>query len=200
MPLLKLRHFLWKLLGPPPDFRAESSRRNATIHAQAVLHPGHEISNLHGDAKKITLAAHVHLRGHLLAFWHGGEIRIGEWSYIGRNTSIWSRTSIVIGHHVLIADGVDIHDTDSHPIGWEARRRDTEMILSAKHPYPDPSVETAPVVIEDDAWIGLKATVLKGVRIGRGAIVAAGAVVTKDVPAFSVVAGNPARIIRTLES
>ena len=194
-----LRHFFWKILGPPPDFHAQSSRRSATIHADAVLHPGHEIANLHGDATKIVLGAHAHLRGKLLVFWHGGEIRIGEWCYIGHDTCIWSRSSVVVGHHVLISHGVDIHDSNSHPLGWEARRRDAEIILARKSPHPDPCVETAPVVIEDDAWIGFKATVLKGVRIGRGAIVAAGAVVTKDVPPFSVVGGNPARVIKTLE-
>ena len=106
---------------------------------------------------------------------------------------------VTIGDHVLISHGVDIHDTNSHPLGWEARRHDAEIILGGKQPHPDPVVDTASVVIEDDAWIGFKATVLKGVRIGRGAIVAAGSVVTKDVPAFSVVAGNPARVIRALE-
>ncbi len=194
-----LRHLLWKILGPPPDFQAPSSRRFATVHATATLHPGHEITNLHGDPRGIVLGPHAHLRGQLLIFWHGGEIRIGEWSYVGRRAAIWSRSSITIGHHVLIADGVDIHDTDSHPPGWEARRSDTENILGKKNPYPDPGVKTAPIVIEDDAWIGLKAIVLKGVRVGRGAIVAAGAVVTSDVPPFSVVAGNPARVIKTLE-
>ena len=54
------------------------------------------------------------------------------------------------------------------------------------------------VVIEDDAWIGFKSSVLKGVTIGRGAIIAAGSVVTKDVPPFTLVAGNPAKVIREL--
>ena len=194
-----LRHFVWKLLGPPPDFHAASSRQRATIHPDAVLHPGHEISNLHGDRAKIVLGAHAHLRGQLLVFWQGGEIRIGEWSYIGQGSCLWSRNSIVVGHHVLVSHGVDIHDGNSHPLGWEARRRDTEAILGGENPMPDSDVRTAPVVIEDDAWIGFKATVLKGVRIGRGAVVAAGAVVTKDVPPFSVVAGNPAKVIKTLD-
>lgn len=76
-------------------------------------------------------------------------------------------------------------------------------ILTAKHNYDDLStpiqyqgVCTCTTVIEDDVWIGMRAILLPGVKIGRGAIVGAGAVVTKDVPSFCVVAGSPARIIK----
>jgi acetyltransferase-like isoleucine patch superfamily enzyme len=61
-------------------------------------------------------------------------------------------------------------------------------------------IKTAPVVIEDDVWLGTNAVVLPGVRVGQGAIVGAGAVVTRDVPPFAVVAGAPARVIRTLQA
>ena len=61
------------------------------------------------------------------------------------------------------------------------------------------NVESSPIIIEDDVWIGFKSSILKGVTIGRGAIVAAGSVVTKAVPEYSLVAGNPAVVIRRLE-
>ncbi len=136
----------------------------------------------------------------MATFWKSGSIRFGRWSYLGHGSRIWSQESVEIGDHVLIAHLVDIHDTNSHPIGHEARRADIERILGGKEYIPTDLVETAPVVIEDDVWIGFKASILKGVRIGRGAIVAAGAVVTKDVPPFTLVAGNPARVIRELPS
>jgi acetyltransferase-like isoleucine patch superfamily enzyme len=73
------------------------------------------------------------------------------------------------------------------------------MILSGQGYRTPTQVISAPVVIEDDAWIGFKAIILKGVSVGRGAIVASGAVVTKDVEPWTVVAGNPAQVIKILE-
>jgi acetyltransferase-like isoleucine patch superfamily enzyme len=166
----------------------------ATIDSTVTLHPTAEIQNIHGDSKAIVVGAHTHVRGQLLTFWNSGKISIGEWCYIGEGTRIWSQSSVSIGNYVLIAHLVDIHDTNSHPIDWQERRLDTEAILSGGYRTPTQTV-SAPVTIEDDAWIGFKATVLKGVRIGRGAIVSAGAVVTKDVPAWTAVAGNPAKTI-----
>ncbi len=110
---------------------------------------------------------------------------------------IWSQSSVSIGNYVLIAHLVDIHDTNSHPIDWRERRLDTEALLSLSYRMPTQTV-SAPVVIEDDAWIGFKASVMKGVRIGRGAIVSAGAVVTKDVEPWTAVGGNPATVIAQL--
>ena len=140
----------------------------------------------------------AHVRGELLTFWDTGRIRLGQWCYVGDGSRIWSQASIEIGDYVLISHLVDIHDTNSHPLAWEARRGDIERILGGKKYESSGDVEKAPVVIEDDVWIGFKASIFKGVRIGRGAIVAAGSVVTKDVPPFTVVAGNPARVIREL--
>ncbi|HYY55970.1 MAG TPA: acyltransferase, partial [Pyrinomonadaceae bacterium] len=131
-------------------------------------------------------------------FWDHGQIQIGEWCYIGEGTRIWSQASISIGNHVLIAHGVDVHDTDSHPIDWQERRLDGQGILSAKGYRTPTQTISSPVSIEDDVWIGFKATVLKGVRLGRGAIIAACAVVTKDVAPWTIVAGNPARVVREL--
>ena len=171
--------------------------RCATIDSSVTLHPTAEIENIHGDPAAIVIGAHTHVRGQLLTFWNGGKITIGEWCYIGEGTRIWSQASVAIGNYVLIAHLVDIHDTNSHPIDWKERRLDTEAILSGTYRTPTQTV-SAPVTIEDDAWIGFKATVMKGVRIGRGAIVSAGAVVTKDVEPWTVVGGNPAKTIAEL--
>ena len=71
------------------------------------------------------------------------------------------------------------------------------MLITSNHLKDDPyfGVEDKPITIEDYAWVGSRATVLPGVTIGRGAVVAAGAVVTKDVPAYAVVGGVPAKVI-----
>jgi acetyltransferase-like isoleucine patch superfamily enzyme len=100
---------------------------------------------------------------------------------------------ISIGQRVILSYNVTIADSDFHPRDPAQRRQDA----IANSPFGDksqrPAIASRPVVIEDDAWIGIGAIVLKGVRIGRGARVGAGSVVTADVPAGAFVAGNPAR-------
>ena len=93
---------------------------------------------------------------------------------------------ITIGDRVWVGANVVISDTDFHPLDPEQRRADP---LAAN---------TAPIAIADDVFIGMHALILKGVSIGASAVVAAGSVVTRDVPAGSVVAGNPAKVIRQL--
>lgn len=91
--------------------------------------------------------------------------------------------------------GVYLIDTNSHSVDYQVRRHDLDDLYNGKKNWD--VVDCKTIHIQDDAWIGFNSTRLKGVTIGKGAIVAAGSVVTKDVPAFSVVAGNPAKIIRT---
>ena len=169
----------------------------ASIDGSATIHATARINNFLGKPEAIVVGAHTHIRGQLLTFWNAGQITIGKWCYVGEDTRIWSQSSISIGNYVLIAHLVDIHDTNSHPIDWKERRLDTEALLSFRYRTPTQTV-SAPVVIEDDAWIGFKASVMKGVRIGRGAIVSAGAVVTKDVEPWTAVGGNPATLIARL--
>jgi len=113
---------------------------------------------------------------------HHGILRIGDGVRINYGTSIYAERDITIGHRVRIGPYTSIVDTDFHD------------------PYDHSVVpDGTPVVIEDDVWIGARCTVLKGVRIGRGAVVGTGAIVTKDVPAFTVVAGVPAKHISALD-
>jgi len=106
-------------------------------------------------------------------------VRIGNGTYLNRNTVLVAEQQIEIGRNCRISWDVVIMDSDLHPL-------------------PGGKISTAPVVIEDDVWIGCRAIILKGVRIGRGSIIAAGAVVTKDVPPYTVAGGVPARIIQEL--
>lgn len=102
---------------------------------------------------------------------------------------------ITVGRRTVISYNVTIADSDFHPSDPEQRKLDA----IANSPYGDrsqrPPFQSRPVVIEDDVWIGIGAIVLKGVRIGRGARVGPGAVVTSHVAPGACVAGNPARIV-----
>jgi maltose O-acetyltransferase len=146
----------------------------------------------------ISVGSFTHVCGQLLTLHNGGKIRIGEWCYVGEGTHIWSRSSVTIGNRVLISHLVDIHDTDGHPIEWQERRLDTKARLTNQMQNLSRQTVALPVTIEDDAWVCFKATILKGVHVGKGAIIAAGSVVTEDVPPWTVVAGNPARVVRAL--
>jgi acetyltransferase-like isoleucine patch superfamily enzyme len=109
---------------------------------------------------------------------------------------------LTIGADCSINYGVSIGCTELIRIGERCRLGPYVMIVdSAFHELLDRSKRPAsqPVVIEDDVWIGAKASIMPGVTIGRGSVVGTAAVVTKDVPPFSVVAGVPARIVKTLD-
>lgn len=114
---------------------------------------------------------------------------IGDETFIGHECSFNLRHGIYIGRQCLLAGGVLIQDNDGHPVDAVARR--------AGEPAPESAV--AKVTIGDGVWIGRRAMILKGVTLGENAIVGAGSVVLHDVPANTIVAGNPARVIRTLE-
>jgi acetyltransferase-like isoleucine patch superfamily enzyme len=101
---------------------------------------------------------------------------------------------ITLGRRVLVSYHVTIADSDFHPIDREARRRDAIANAPGGDRAQRPSYESRPITIADDVWIGIGAIILKGVHIGAGARVQAGAVVTSDVPAGACVAGNPARL------
>lgn len=120
-------------------------------------------------------------------------IEIGDYCFIA-NASLVCSELIRIGSRVMIAGGVTIADSDFHPIGPAARLADTVALSPVGDRQRRPRVETRPVLIEDDVWIGYNATILKGVRIGAGALIAPGALVVRDVPPGIEVSGNPARV------
>ncbi|GMV22208.1 MAG: hypothetical protein AMXMBFR57_21570 [Acidimicrobiia bacterium] len=113
---------------------------------------------------------------------HRGRLVIGDKVSINYGTSIFAQHAITIGDRVRIGPFVSIADTDFHDAHDRNKRPDGLAIH-----------------IDDDAWIGTRALILKGIRIGKGAIVAAGSVVTRDVAPFAVVAGVPAKVVRTLD-
>ena len=116
----------------------------------------------------------------------GSKIIIGNNVGIS-GSSINATTTIIIEDNVLIGSGCLISDTDSHPLLWEDRLYNNNDKTSK-----------SPITIKKNAFIGARSIILKGVTIGEGAVVGAGSVVSKDVPPFCVVCGNPAKIVKTL--
>lgn len=146
----------------------------------------------------IALADYVICNAELYSFFDRGSIEIGRCSYVGENSRIWALTKVSIGERVLISHNCFICDNLTHPLDPEVRHRQ----YMAKFGFPFPSdidIDAKPITIENDVWIAAGAMVLRGVTIGAKSIIAAGAVITKDVPPGVVVAGNPGKIIRKLE-
>lgn len=103
------------------------------------------------------------------------------------STRMWIHDSVKIGDDVKIGGCVLMTDTDAHPMDFMTRRSSNE------------GTKSAPIVIEDDVWIGAHCVILKGVTIGARSVVGAGSVVTKSIPSDCVAAGNPCKVIKNLK-
>jgi maltose O-acetyltransferase len=115
---------------------------------------------------------------------YGQNIHIGDFVFLNVLCTILDCNEVHIGHHVMIGPHVQIY-TAAHVLEAEARNQGWEV--------------ARPIIIEDGVWLGGGAIILPGVTIGRNAVVGAGAVVPRSVPANTVVAGNPAKVIREIE-
>jgi acetyltransferase-like isoleucine patch superfamily enzyme len=155
------------------------------------------IRNLLKDNDRINIGDETIVKGELLVFAHGGKISIGEWCYIGEGARIWSAALISIGDRVMISHNVNIFDSLTHPLSAKARHRQFVAITSVGHPS-NIDLGEKDVIIGDDVLIGTNSTILRGVSIGRGSIVGAGSVVTHNIPPWTIVAGNPARLVREI--
>lgn len=123
------------------------------------------------------------------------KISIGKNTFIGAAHLVCSK-SIIIGNNVLIAWGCTVVDHDSHALQFSLRKDDVTDWFQGEKDWSN--VKRKAVSIKDKVWIGFNSIILKGVTIGEGSIVGAGSVVTKDIPPWSIVAGNPAKIIREI--
>lgn len=136
-----------------------------------------------------------------------GAIEIGDNTFINSGTTLISRSHIKIGNHVTIAWGCTLYDHNSHSLDYRERQKD---ISRQNDDYRHnrnfteskdwSAVKSKPIIIEDNAWIGFDSVILAGVTIGEGAIVGARSVVRQNVEAWTVVAGNPATVIKRLRN
>lgn len=145
----------------------------------------------------IRIGERSRILGHLVTEQAHSRLEIGEQSLVGSGTIIDCAHSITVSDHVLISYGCIIADSDNHSLSYSKRKDDLERWRTGTHDWS--TVACKPVHIEKGAWIGARSIILKGVTVGEGAVVGMGSVVTKDVSPYTVVAGNPARLIRQIE-
>ena len=161
-----------------------------------------------GRRSRITIGDYFHLTSgdginpicrNIRACIHLGSpkaiITIGN--HVGMSSPcIWIQNKLAIGNHVNIGGNCIILDTDTHQIDYLARRG--QKAVDQKNPTT--TVQSAPVTIEDDVWIGANCIILKGVPIGARSVIGAGSVVTKSIPADCIAAGNPCKVVKEMKS
>ena len=132
---------------------------------------------------RMVIGRFVHVGNGNAIRCHEGNLRIGDKCVFGKDNTVNAQLDIEFGATTIVADWVYICDFD-------------HIFSDVNVPIKDQGIVKAPVRIGPDVWLGAKATVLKGVEIGHGAVIAANAVVNKDVPPYSVAVGVPIRVVR----
>ena len=163
--------------------RAARDGADVRLHGMSFLGPDVELTAPRGEGRLVIgpwcwIGSGVALRS------HAGRVTVGAKSVIGGGTVINSYLDVSIGEGALFADDVHITDFD--------HRTDRLDV-----PIKDQGIVTSPVRIGADVWLGRGVTVLRGVDIGRGSVIGAHAVVTRDIPPYSVAVGAPARVVRS---
>jgi len=154
-----------------------------------------------GGERRVRIGRNCAIRG-IIRCEGPGQVTIGEEVHVGDGVIISARDSVDIGDGTLLAHGVQVFDNDTHPIDADERSAHFRSFLKLgpKGRRPDDfQVGHGPVRIGRRCWLGFASAVMKGVSLGDETVVAAGAVVTTDAPARSMIAGNPARVVRSLD-
>ncbi|MGD9669416.1 MAG: acyltransferase [Hyphomicrobiaceae bacterium] len=144
---------------------------------------------------RLTIGSKSIFHGRVAMDLDGAQIRVGDRTFVGNGLLVCAK-SIDIGSDVLISWNVTIVDHQSHHVEFEKRANDVTDWLHGNKDWTH--VQIDPVRICDKVWIGFGANVLPGVTVGEGAVIGACSVVTHDVEPFTVVAGNPAKVVRRL--
>ncbi|KIX90698.1 hypothetical protein TP70_06140 [Staphylococcus microti] len=167
----------------PQDDELIAARRQAHIF-RTQINNADSIDKRHAIVKDVF--AHTSESFYIeptIYFDYGTNISVGDNFYVNANSTWLDAATITIGNNVKIGPNVQLI-TINHPLDPDERRTGIEY--------------AAPIVVEDDVWIGAGVIILPGITIGQGATIAAGSIVTKNVPARTVVGGNPAKMIKQL--
>ena len=142
----------------------------------------------------LVIGSNCTLDGVHFAIGEKGRVQIGDYCYF-TNAILLCELELRIGRYVVIGWNTTLADTDFHPLAPAERIADAVACSPLGKGRPRPDILKRAVIIEDDVWIGPNATILKGVRLGAGSWIEAGALVTRDVPPGARVLGNPAQIV-----
>ncbi|MBE0416055.1 MAG: hypothetical protein IBX36_05925 [Dehalococcoidia bacterium] len=123
-------------------------------------------------------------------------IKIGKHVHITSNVHIQSGDEVIIGDYACITNGAKIYASSNTYKAPDGREKDVLLSMSSSAPPELQYIEYGPVIIEEYAFVGLNCVVLPGVRIGRGAVIGAGSVVTRDIPPYTIAVGIPARPVK----
>jgi acetyltransferase-like isoleucine patch superfamily enzyme len=184
-------------LHHPSTYRQELTRSRGRFAPTATVTRQASVESVTAP-DHLEVGEYAYIDGKISLLAAESRCTIGHHSFLAAESQLWILGTMIIGNYVHIAPRADIFDNDSHSLDAKQRRQDATNVFELKRPIDYAHVAQADVVIEDDAWIGAKSTIIKGVRIGRGAVVAAGSVVTADVGPYTLVGGNPARELRKL--
>ena len=198
--LLKVRSRMDHLAQHHPSKYQEHLVRERGVFADSTIIGDSALIRSVAPSGNVRVGEFTYLDGEIVLLTPEARCTFGRYCFLGAESRLWTQRSITIGDFVLIAPRVDIFDNDSHPLDAAVRREDAIDQFERKVPMRYDRVACEEVVIEDDVWIGTKSTIMKGVRIGKGAVIAAASVVTRDVPPYTLVGGNPAREIRRLNT
>jgi galactoside O-acetyltransferase len=176
---------LWSVIRPTLTPRTPA---HITLGAEAIL-----LARVQG-AGHLTIGEASVVHGLIDLLTPQADVRVGRNTLINSESLLSCIGRITIGDDVLISYKCAFMDSDGHSLKLSERRDDLRKGRAGTHSFA--GLPFKPVSIGCGVWIGAHCLILKGVTVGDGAIVAAGSVVTRDVPDWSIVAGNPARVVR----
>lgn len=180
---------------PPGRWTGGSVPQNARLGPNTLITGDLAFKRFHSRAPDaLVLGSHCTMDGVHFDLGPAGRMSIGDYCYF-TNAVLLCELEVRIGSYVVIGWNATIADSDFHPIAPAERIADAIACSPLGNRRPRPPVLKGPVIIGDDVWIGPNATILKGVRIGEGAFIEAGSLVTRDVPPRARMLGNPAQQI-----
>ena len=175
--------------------RARINRKRVTEMGEGTQLDG--LIDRRADGATIHIGAHCLIQGQIVVERNESRVNLADRVLLGGGSVIDCALSVTVERDVLISYGCVIADSDNHSLFPELRINDLATWMDGRR-HDWSHSEMAPIRICEGAWIGARSIILKGVTIGAGAVVGMGSIVTKDVPPRTVVAGNPARVIREI--
>jgi acetyltransferase-like isoleucine patch superfamily enzyme len=180
-------YFFRRVFVSEPLLKGYCKKYGKNVHADIYVHWINGKGDIIlGDGVRLDGKSSIKFSSH---YCKTPTLEVGNYTHIGHNATLTIGKCISIGKYCRISSDVFIFDYSGHPLDPVARKQGFSSAIE----------EVRPVTIEDNVWIGRRVIVLPGVTIGKGSVIAAGTVVTKDVPSYCVAAGNPARIVKDLK-